>query len=453
MTRCPLCPGLNPIVPSCGSYDSGCFFVGESPYKDETKKLTPFVGRTGQEVNQHYLPLAGLTRGVVVFSNAISCMPSTASGKLDPNRAKDLELLESCANHHLYPEIEAARPKVIIPMGSFACRAIDPDIDMELHHGIPLNTGFGLVLPMYHPALGMYEPKKMLMLRNDWIRLKKLLNNTLTIPEDEYPDPDYQELTTTQELDDYLEGMEDYPMGNDTETMRGGVPFCLTISVRKGTGRLIRAENKELLERFQFWLDRWRNSLLWHNWLFDIKVVTAMGLRYPRKLIVDTMVKVFHLGNLPQGLKPLAFRELGMKMQDFDDVVRPHSKILALQYLRECALEEWDKPESELVREKDGNYKLKNPQSFKTRVKRFFTDWAKNPNKDPFDMWDNNWESDHEMIQERMGTWPGICISHAPFDNVLRYAVRDADSLLRLWPVVQHRISRMRKVSQDRWSE
>src|SRR6185436_3630423 len=121
--------------------------------------------------------------------NSISCLPPSVGGKLDPKRTKDLDLLYSCSEHHLYPEIAETKPKLIIPLGSFACRAIDPDIDLELQHGIPLRTSWGMVFPQFHPAQGLHEPKKMLMIRTDWQRLRQYLVGKLYIARDVYSSP------------------------------------------------------------------------------------------------------------------------------------------------------------------------------------------------------------------------------------------------------------------------
>ena len=116
-------------------------------------------------------------------------------------------------------------------------------------------------------------------------------------------------------------------------------------------------------------LDRWEGPILFHNWLFDSQVVEKMGLVFPHKRIVDTMVRAYHLGNLPQGLKALAYRLLGMQMQDFDDLVTPYSTPLCLQYLRDALSHEWPKPEEQLERDKDGNWKLYKPQSMGLRLR------------------------------------------------------------------------------------
>lgn len=437
-------------MPSSGPLPCRYVFCGEAPGSLEDKKLTPFIGKTGDEVNRHYLPLAGLRRERVRMANAIRCLPISYGGKLDPKREKDRELLNSCASHHLYPELIEAQPQVVIPMGAFACMAIDPEIDLEVKHGFPLKTSWGMTFPMYHPAGGIHEPKKMLLIRNDWIRLGLFLKDQLRVPRDEYPNPDYRRADYKQVRED-LADATDKPIACDTESRRGGQPHCLTYSVKPGTGRLILAEDVGALAEFQHWIGQWQAPILWHNWLYDIQVVTNMGLTFPHKRIIDTMVRVFHLGNLPQGLKALAWRELGMQMQDFDDVVSPHSAVEVLNYYKLAALHEWPKPDGELIRDKNGKMKLYQPQSLNTLLKRFFTDLSKNPQKDLFEAW-ANWEDKHDVIEEVLGPFPGKCISHVPHDEVLYYAVRDADALLRLWPKIKVMLRSMRKMPQEQWA-
>lgn len=456
MDRCPLCPGTNNCVPPDGPCPADVMFIGEAPGKDEDKQLRPFVGKTGREVNEHYLPLAGLRREQVYVTNAIMCLPSGRGGKLDANRSKDLELLDSCTNHSLYEEICRVKPRIIVPLGAFACRAIDPDIELDLQHGIPLETSFGTVFPMYHPAGGIHEPKKMLQIRTDWYRLGKYLKGKLSIPKDRWTKPLYELVDHNNFFGptdmDYYEGTLLGPMACDTEVTRFREPYCLTFSTMEGTGKMIKAEDAMSLAVFQEWLDSWEGPILFHNFLFDSHVVEAMRLRFPRHLIVDTMSRAFHLGNLPQGLKALAKRELGMQMEDFDDLVTPYSVPLCLEYLRQVATHTWPASQEELVRDKNGQWRLYKPQSIHTRLKRFFTDYNNNPAKDIFGAWDN-WEDDHAMIEAELGPWPGRDIRYAPFDKVLRYACRDADATLRLWLREQQMTRRVRRTVQEQWGD
>ncbi len=449
MDRCALCPAKHNLVPPSGPEGSDVIFIGEAPGKDEDREGIPFVGKTGREVNEHYLPLAGLRRASVRFTNAIKCLPDRPQGKIDLNRDKDRELLHSCSELSLYCELEQSRHTLIVPMGVLACYAIDPDINLELQHGIPIETAWGTVFPMYHPASSLHEPKKMTQVRTDWVRLGKYLKGKLKLPVNRYTNPDYAKIDADELLSFYLE-CNDYtfPMAIDTEVTRFREPFCLTFSTFSGTGRLILAEDKDALEIFQCMLDRWQGYIIMHNGPFDIPVLEAMGLRVPFKLVRDTMTLAYHLGNLPQGLKTLAFRELGMTMTDFDDVTLPHSIPLCLEYLKRASMEEFPKPEEQLVRDAEGKWKMYRPQSVTKKIKRFLQDFQKHPDKNPIDIWDN-WESDHKLIEMVCGPFPGKDIRHVPLELVIEYACRDSDSTLRLWD----RLSRIQRVVRKKLPE
>lgn len=455
MDRCKMCPDRHNFVPGDGPLQlGGILFLGEGPGEQENSKGRPFQGRTGQEVNQGYLPLIGMPREICRFDNTMHCMPDT---KLVLSKPKDRALAECCAEAHLYPWLESYKPKLIVAMGAFACHVLDPTIDLDLHHGFVRSTPWGKVFVMYHPAQGLYEPKRMLHIRTDWTRLGRYLKGKLHIPVDEFKGvEDYAVIEDPHELKEDLANSTDLPLACDTESTRTGAPFCLTYSVLPGRARLIRAPSVAVLGDLQLFLNRWKGPILWHNWLYDSTVVKKMGLRFNPRLIRDTMVWAFHLGNLPQGLKALAWRELGMEMEDFDDLVTPYARPRVLQYYMDAYAEDWEAPEPFLYRGDDGKYKLKKPQSMTTKLKRFFTDLGKNPDKDVFETWHTNWEESQEMIEARMGPWPGKCISYAweeDRERTVRYACRDSDALLRLWPVMQHMRSRVCKTTQERWRD
>jgi hypothetical protein len=105
-------------------------------------------------------------------------------------------------------------------------------------------------------------------------------------------------------------------------------------------------------------------------------------------------------------------------MQDFEDLVTPYSAPIVLDYYRQAYQEEWGKPDEQLLRVNEGGYKVYKPQGFNTKLKRFWTDYARHPDKDVFEQWTNNWEEHHEQVQKVLGPWPGKCISHVPFEQV-----------------------------------
>ncbi|MGH7184526.1 MAG: uracil-DNA glycosylase family protein [Nitrospiraceae bacterium] len=435
-------------VPPSGPKNADYFFIGEAPGRDEDKKLIPFVGKTGREVNEHYLPLANLRRENVYFTNAIKCLPPSSDGRLDMGRKQDLDILDSCTVAHLFSEIEAVRPKYLIPMGAFACHALDPDIVLDLHHGIPMPSPFGgTMFPMWHPAGGIHEPKKMLQIRTDWVRLRRLGLGRLTIPKDAHPHPDYK----VADRDDILCIDPNSPMAVDTESSKRLGPYCLTYSQIPGTARLIKADDPYSLNLFQKQLDSWKSTLIFHNWMYDSRIVGKMGLRFPDSAIRDTMIECFHLGNIPQALKILAYRLLGMTMQDFEDLVKPYSRAHVLEYYHLAHTIPWPKPEEQVRRIDTGLFKLYRPQGLNTKLKRFFNELEKKPEKDVFGVWDN-WEEDHAMIENLLGPWPGLDIAHTEFEEMLKYACRDADATLRLSYVLEEmRLKAHSGVPQENW--
>lgn len=449
MSRCALCPRVHKCLPADGP-EGDILFVGDYPSKQEDEKGRAFLGREGEEINNHYLPLAGLRRNGSQFINAIGCLPDTNGHKLDATKQPHLDLLHACADHRVRALIERRRPpRLLVALGSFAARVLAPDVDLERQHGYPTTSEWGIpVFPMYAPALGMYEPKKMLHIRTDWMRLGQYLRGTLRLPVDAYPNPDYQEITTLRELDDYFD--PELLTAADTEFTKRKEPYCLTFAQYPGTGRLIRAARVDLLEGLERRVRRSRRPFLFHNWLADAPIVQAMGVPSIAHRVIDTMVEVFHLGNLPQGLKALAWRELGMLMEDFEDVVKPHSTAKVLSYYQMANCIEWPKPEPQMIRGDDQKWKSYKPQGLNTKLKRFFTDYRKKPDKDVFQTW-ANWEPEQAQMEAELGEWPGLCITHAPFEDVLPYACRDVDSLLRLWPILERMRHNVRRKEQHEW--
>lgn len=450
--RCLLCPGKYHCVQPSGPQNCNDYrFIGEAPGKEENAKGIPFIGKTGREVNEHYLPIAGLRRDDenVTFDNAIRCLPDTSGHKLDIGDSRHLELLDSCAEAHLRPTLRRTKPRVIVPMGAFACWAIDRDIKLDLHHGIPLETEYGTVFPMWHPAGGIHEPKKMLQIRTDWYRFGQFIKYKLKVPVDPYPNPDYRVAT----LKDVRDIDPSLPMGNDTEYSKSIGPYCYTYSQYPGTGRLIMYDRPELLRALQEKLNQMERGawLYWHNWLYDQNNTEGLGLSLPLHLIRDTMLMVFHLGHINQGLKSICYRELGMEMQDYDDLVGPYSRQIAIDYFELARMREWDKPPKQSRVQGDGSMKDYQPQSLSTKLKRFFTDLAKAPDtKDVFKTWDN-WEASQLDIEAAIGPWPGRDIAHVPFDEMLPYACRDADGCLRAVPVIKEMRRHVRRKPQEQW--
>src|SRR6185369_5407877 len=79
--RCSACPTnedgrpcSNPVLPDLPPGDRcGVLFLGAGPAKVENKTGTPYSGLAGEELNDTYLPIAGLQRDQVGVANVSSC--------------------------------------------------------------------------------------------------------------------------------------------------------------------------------------------------------------------------------------------------------------------------------------------------------------------------------------------------------------------------------------------
>jgi hypothetical protein len=97
-------------------------------------------------------------------------------------------------------------------------------------------------------------------------------------------------------------------------------------------GFFIRGDRREMLIRLGKHM-RGHIAII-HNDLYDLPEFEAVGMDLLR--VVDTMKIAYQLGDLPQGLKPLAYRLCGVRMRAYEDVVKPHSRRVMISWMNEA---------------------------------------------------------------------------------------------------------------------
>ncbi|MDZ5811727.1 uracil-DNA glycosylase [Halorubrum sp. AD140] len=109
---CERCPALvesrSRIVNGVGPTDADLLFVGEGPGANEDERGEPFVGRSG-DVLDEALRDAGLARADVRITNCVRCRPPD-------NRDPTAEELANCRGH-LEREIDRLDPELIVTLG------------------------------------------------------------------------------------------------------------------------------------------------------------------------------------------------------------------------------------------------------------------------------------------------------------------------------------------------
>ncbi len=162
-SRCELCESRTQVVNSVGNETADLMIVGEAPGADEDIKGEPFVGRAGKLLTK-ILEAIGFERRDVFIGNINRCRPPG-------NRQPTLEESAIC-KPFLLREIAAVRPKVIVVLGNTATKNL-----LETTTGITkLRGNFeefrGVkVMPTFHPAYLLRDPRKK---REVWEDMKKV---------------------------------------------------------------------------------------------------------------------------------------------------------------------------------------------------------------------------------------------------------------------------------------
>lgn len=160
-----------------GSHSAAIMFVGEAPGKNEAKTGRPFVGAAGKILDE-LLASIGLPRPEVYITNIVKDRPPA-------NRDPLPEEIE-CYGPFLDQQIEIIQPKVIATLGRFSMSYIMTRLGLEsdlqpisVSHGklFTAKTSYGSVkiLPLYHPAVAIYDRSKLDTLKADFKKVKELI--------------------------------------------------------------------------------------------------------------------------------------------------------------------------------------------------------------------------------------------------------------------------------------
>jgi len=152
---CALCEGRRNTVFGAGSTAADWMVVGEAPGENEDREGQPFVGPSG-ELLDNMLRAVGRSRSGsgaqgVYIANVLKCRPPS-------NRNPQPAEVAQCAPH-LARQVALLQPKIILAMGRFAVQSLlqtDEPIGKlrgRVHHyqGVP-------VIVTYHPAYLLRTP-------------------------------------------------------------------------------------------------------------------------------------------------------------------------------------------------------------------------------------------------------------------------------------------------------
>jgi uracil-DNA glycosylase len=158
-------------VPGAGNSKSRILFIGEGPGKDEDLQGKPFVGAAGKLLTQ-LIESIGLTRDDVFITNVVKCRPPD-------NRDPFPEEIDACWPY-LVQQVKSIKPLIIVTLGRHSMNRFLSGLKISEAHGSPkVYKGIWqekqVYLPMYHPAVALYDPRKKDVLFEDFKNIPLVL--------------------------------------------------------------------------------------------------------------------------------------------------------------------------------------------------------------------------------------------------------------------------------------
>lgn len=166
-TRCTLHQGRVKAVPGEGPADAKILLVGEGPGFHEDRQGRPFVGPSGQFLDE-LLAMAGLRRADVFITNVVKCRPPQ-------NRDPLPDEVQTCTGAYLFHQIDLIDPRVIVTLGRFSMTLFLPGEKISRIHGQPRTIKGRLIVPMLHPAAALHQPQNRPLIEADFQRLPAIL--------------------------------------------------------------------------------------------------------------------------------------------------------------------------------------------------------------------------------------------------------------------------------------
>lgn len=172
---CPLWKTRKNVVFGEGSEHAMVLFVGEAPGRMEDETGRPFVGPAGKILDE-MLWYAGLERKDVYITSILKCRPPG-------NRKPEKEEIKACSPY-LDGQIGIIRPKIICPLGNVGAKYVMRKYGIPFEsigkvHGkrfvVPTLAGKVVIIPLYHPAVVLYNADTRDEVKEDFDVVKRAL--------------------------------------------------------------------------------------------------------------------------------------------------------------------------------------------------------------------------------------------------------------------------------------
>ena len=179
--RCRLSSGRTQVVFGTGNPQADIMFVGEAPGFYEDRQGEPFVGAAGKLLTE-LLQSVGLSRTDIFIANVIKCRP--------PNNRDPLpDEIDTC-KPFLLQQIALIRPKLVCTLGNFATQTLlEKKVGITKVRGQAIPLANFVVFPLLHPAAALHQGNLRVPLKEDFQKLKAVLEQMRKPPIQPNPSP------------------------------------------------------------------------------------------------------------------------------------------------------------------------------------------------------------------------------------------------------------------------
>jgi uracil-DNA glycosylase family 4 len=150
--------------------------IGEAPGKNEDLQGKPFVGASGNFLNE-MLEMIGLKREDIYITNIVKYRP--------PNNRDPLPEEKKAFLPYLQAQLEVIAPKVLVTLGRHSTNCFLPDLQISKIHGQPKRIRISMkdnddtlqlvILPLYHPAAALYNGSMRQTLIDDFAQIPNII--------------------------------------------------------------------------------------------------------------------------------------------------------------------------------------------------------------------------------------------------------------------------------------
>jgi len=190
--QCPLKDAAKNLVFGKGNPDASIMFIGEAPGAQEDEQGIPFVGSAGKELDK-LLHSINLTLDDVYIANILKYRPPE---NRDP-------AIDEIYRHtpYLIEQIKIIKPKIICTLGNYSTKFVLAQFNIpnmktiagitQLHgkvNHLSIDGMDFMIIPLYHPAAMLYNPKLRSILGQDFLEMGKILGFKAATPTEQKPE-------------------------------------------------------------------------------------------------------------------------------------------------------------------------------------------------------------------------------------------------------------------------